>query len=248
MSDRKALIRLAATLPKGSDDRRTLLGLAQKQASPMDGVSLFDIEREMIDQVENAIDDVEMEYDSYGTDTHTKPGRGFTFGSGTDAGVGGATYTDLGSIAGAGRWPNNSKLSGPLLKAEEKAHDYALGQWMKDNAAFIQENGLTKDQINYNDLYEMDFGAEAESLDEYHRAAMEEEQTTFRVGAFYFDDENDKVGRGKHAMEVFARVDFDGHFLPRSIETFSTDFTFSDMKDLEKKLKAALSAAVKSLA
>ena len=244
MSDRKALIRLAATLPKGSDDRRTLLGLAQKQAL----LSLSDIEREMIDQVENAIDDVESDYDAYGSDTHTKPGRGFTFGSGTDAGVGGVAYTTLSHMAGSGGWPNNSKLSGPLLKAEEKSNDYALGQWMKDNAAFIQENGLTKDQINYNDLYEMDFGTEAESLDEYHNEAMADEQITFRVGAFYFDDENDKVGRGGHAMEVFARVDFDGHFLPRSIDTFSTDFTFSDMKDLEKKLKAALSAAVKSLA
>ena len=245
MSDRKALIRLAATLPKGSDDRRTLLALAQKQASPMD---MFDIEREMMDQVENAIDDVESDYDAYGSDTHTKPGRGFTFASGTDAGVGGVAYTTLSHMAGSGGWPNNPKLSGPLLKAEEKSNDYARKEWMRDNADFIEENGLTEAQIHYHDLYEMDFETEAESLDEYSNEAMTDENITFRVGAFYFDDENDKVGRGEHAMEVFARVDFDGHFLPRSIDTFSTDFTFSDMKDLEKKLKAALSAAVKSLA
>ncbi len=48
-------------------------------------------------------------------------------------------------------------------------------------------------------------------------------------------------------MEVFARVDFDGHFLPKDIDTFSTNFTFSDLKEGEKKLKAALGQAVKSL-
>ena len=42
MSDRKALIRLASTLPKGSEERRAILVGLKKTASPMGG-DLFDI-------------------------------------------------------------------------------------------------------------------------------------------------------------------------------------------------------------
>ena len=247
MSDRKALIRLASTLPKGSKERRTLLGLAQKHASPMDDVGVHEVEQMMIGEVEDAIDDVEMEYEGYATDVSTKAGPGFRFGSGTDAGVGGDTHTTLAHISGSGRWPSNSKLNAVMEKADADSYDYATEQWRKDNAAFIKENNLSEDQLNYNDLYDLDFGSEAESLSEYESEAKQQEDISFRLGAFYFDVENDKVGRGEHAMEVFARVDFDGHFLPKDIDTFSTNFTFSDLKEGEKKLKAALSQAVKSL-
>jgi hypothetical protein len=247
MSDRKALIRLASTLPKGSEERRTLLALAQKHASPMDDVGVHEVEQMMIGEVEDAIDDVEMEYEGYATDVTTKPGRGFRFGSGTDAAVGGDTHTTLGSISGSGRWPSNAKLNAAMEKADADSYDYATEQWRKDNAAFIKENNLSEDQLNYNDLHDLDFGSEAESLSEYESEAKDDESISFRLGALYFDAENDKVGRGEHAMEVFARVDFDGHFLPRDIDTFSTNFTFSDLKEGEKKLKAALSQAVKSL-
>jgi len=103
--------------------------------------------------------------------------------------------------------------------------------------------------LNYHELYELDFGSEAEELSEYESEAMAEEDITLRLGAFYYGPDNTLEGRpGAQNMYVFALAEFDGHFLPsRSITTFETTFAFKNPRDLKGKLTKALNAAAASL-
>jgi len=209
----------------------------------------FDMYRIVSSAVEDAVEDVESSYEAYTTNTLEPGGRGFRFGSGSDGGVGGEAITTLGHMSGSGGWPNNSKLNGPLLKAESDAYDYAKDEWMRANKAFLAENGIPQDKVNYHDLHELGFSSEAEDLSEYEMEAQNDETITFRLGAFYYGPDNSREGRkGEENMYVFALVDFDGHFLPgRLITTFETTFAFKDLRDLKVKLIKALKAAVKSL-
>jgi len=209
-----------------------------------------EIDRIVHDAVEEAIEEIGSGYESYHNRVFQPAGRGFMFGSGTDGGYGGEAYVPLSYMIGTGYLPSNSKLESMLRAADDKAFEFAKKEWMKANKDFIAQNNLTSDQINYHDLQELGFDSEAEDLDEYYRGAQEDEDVTFRIGAFYYGPDNagHEAVRGEENMYVFGVVDFDGHFLPSSMfETYETSFAFKNPKDLKRKLIKALNQVVSSL-
>jgi hypothetical protein len=209
-----------------------------------------EIDRIVKDAVADAIEEVEDSYEAYHTKIIEPGGRGFRFGSGSDGGYGGETYTTMDVMSGSGRWPNNRKLSQPLFKGEEKLFQDAQKSWMENNRDFMEANDLKPNQVNYNDLNELGFEDEAEEFDEIVRNWMSEgEDITFRLGAFYYGPDNRKEGRpGEQNMYVFALMDCEGHYLPQQpIDTFEMTFAFDDPRDLKRKLEAALKKAVDSL-
>jgi hypothetical protein len=252
---RTAALEIADGLPKGDPIRRKILAALKATQRRVSFIQVAgapklpkEIDRIVRDAVEEAGEEVSDEYESYTSNIIEPGGRGFRFGSGSDGGYGAESYTNLSYISGGGFWPSNNKLEKALRDAEERSYDYAIDEWKRANAEFIAENGLTDDQINYNDLYELDFGDEAESLSEYERDAQGGEDVGFRLGAFYYGPDNRLEGRqGEHNMYVFALADFDGHFLPGgSMDLFETTFAFDGPRDLERKLDKALKAAVEA--
>lgn len=247
MSDaflRKKLIRLAHANP---ELRPHLLPLLQKVALQKLPPKYLPIFTEL---VQDAIDEVKKDYEGFNTHLMEPGGPGSMFGGGTDGGLGAETYTTLSSMSGSGRWPRNPKLA-VLQKAESRIYAAAAEWWRKENADFLEENGLSDLEVSYNDLDELGFQLEAESLSEAEQSFFEEEDITFRIGAFYHMPRTPRPGQtgddGK--VEVFALVDCDGRYLPNSaIHTFETSFTFTGEKDLRQQLAVALKAAAASLA
>jgi len=209
-----------------------------------------EIDRIVHDAVEEAIEEIGSSFEAYNNQVFQPEGRGFMFGSGTDGGYGGEAYVPMSYMIGTGNTPANPKIDKAIRDADDKAYEYAKKEWMRANKDFMETNGLSPDDIGYNELEERGFTSEAEDFDEYYRGAQEEEDVTFRLGAFYYDPENDRheARLGEKNMYVFAVVDFDGHFLPsRMMTVFETSFAFKNPRDLKSKLEKALGQAVAAI-
>ncbi|MDB4278074.1 hypothetical protein N9917_00430 [Deltaproteobacteria bacterium] len=207
-----------------------------------------EIDRTVKDAVEDAIDDVESNVEGHNSKLIEVGGRGFKFGSGSDGGYGGETWTPLSHISGSGNWGGDDKVTAYLQAAEERAHTDGTKWWADKNKAFIEENNIPMDQLNYSDIYELD-SAQAEDLDEFLRDSLEEEYVTYRLGAFYYGVDNAKEGRkGEHNMYVFGLISTEGRYLGNnSFTVYEKSFAFKDDRDMESKLQTALAQATSKL-
>jgi hypothetical protein len=208
-----------------------------------------EIDQDVKDAVEDAIDDVDSSVEGNQPKVIEVGGRGFRFGSGSDGGYGGETYTLLSHISGSGHWGGDSQVESHLRASEERAHADGTKWWAEKNKAFITENDLSSDQLNYGELYDLDFEEQAEELDEALRESMEEEYVTYRLGAFYYGVDNTKEGkRGEHNMYVFGLISTEGSYLGnKSFTVYENSFAFKDNRDMESKLQTALAQATSKL-
>lgn len=240
---RSNIIRLASEHPEFRKDLLPLLGGKTATGAKLPP----ELDALIKPMVQDAIDEVELDYEGYNTKLVEPQGHGYMFGSGTDGGYGGETLTNLSSMSGAGRWPRNPVLSVPMQKAENDAHEAAVSDWIDSNADFMATNGLSKEQVSYSDLYDLGFGSEAESLSEAEQEYYNDEDIAFRIAVFYFapGGYNNKEQR----IEVTAVADCEGRYLPsdKLLSTFDETIPFKNVRDLKPKLAQALKKAVQSL-
>ena len=172
--------------------------------------------------VEGAMRELAEIYESYNTKVEAPQGKGYTFGSGVTAGFGGQTITNMEAISTYKSSFGNATVQAIIQKAKADI---------------------------YRDLGPLDYDSEkaVEILDK----TLADQSLFLRLGAFYFAPDTFE-GKGKHTIEVFAIVDFDGTYvLNKSVTTYTEKFTFdisrNPVNTVSKILDTHLENAINSI-
>jgi hypothetical protein len=196
--------------------------------------------------VMSAVEDVANSYEVTQVDDFDEVGRRH-FSSGSPDLVSGAEFsTYLGYMSSTGQYPANTELRAVLDASVNRTYAFAQREWSEQNKSFIEENGLTPEQINYKDLQELGHYAESEEIAEFEDDPLYDENVVFYLAAFYFDAESHRSRTPM--LEVVALVSFDGMFLPnQSMTLYKKQVEVKNLADLKKKATVFLAAAASEM-
>lgn len=245
MSDLKdQLIRLGAQQPKLRPHLRPILA----SLSPKMAWSSFKFKEDrkwndLVEyELEDILDDMESDFEAYAPSvTNMRPHS-----------KRGTVVVAWGTIISTGGQFN--AISDILTKAEEQSYKDAKEHWIKNNQDVIQQHGLRPDQINYNDLYDLDLGHEAEQLSEVEMEIHNEETLYANI---YVDVEPARGNDDQVKVTVHGIWDSDGYYL-QALQRGKTVFreSFTAPRDLsssqaereaETKLQKMLQMCKKAL-
>lgn len=121
----------------------------------------------------------------------------------TDGGFTVTGYADLSQMEGSGFFPKPKEVKKTIDRYIDNAYEWAKEEFIKNNPTLVAELG--EDKINYNDLYDSDYGNEAEELSELESEYMsgDESMIMFELGIFYYEKGNTKGDFADTADSVY---------------------------------------------
>jgi hypothetical protein len=264
---KKELIRLGNTNPALRPHiRRVLAAIAGRTASsatpsraqgrgPARGRAVvgglaLDKEKLWKDLIHDSLNEVleEIESDEEGWGVHIQTYRNDMTGT---------VSTNLGKMTSSGSFPNS--VEEILRDAEEELYQDVVSNWVENNQDLMEEHGITREQVNYHDLHEMDLGSEAEDFSEIQMELENDEDLYVKVivsidmiSNSYSDPRKPKMVK----VSILAGWTSDGYYTRALQKTkwlydksFETPYDLTDRriraqveKELDKHLKAARQA------
>jgi hypothetical protein len=127
----------------------------------------------------------------------------------------------------------------------EYNYTYAKERFMDEYPEIVEELG--EENIDYNSLYDADYGDEAEQLSEWESDFDGEGTIMCEIGAYYYAPNNDRGIDGKHTLRLFGLVNLESpyHRSGNLEDRYDIDITFDSIEDLEQKIDEGIEAIIR---
>jgi len=203
-------------------------------------------EKEYSDIIEKAIQSIEHkveEYEPWKTEIEeieSKARSGFI--PYHDGGWMIQAFTDVRYLEGSGY---GDSLPPKAKREYDRIVDYNYEEISKQMKQDFPEQFKDVKHVGYNEAEEAGLTSEYDNVE---TAWFEDDSIMYGVSAFY-DGPERGPGKGKNEMYVFAYFNFDApyHRMSKSIVVADAEFTFTDAKDLQRKLRAAVNRVASKL-
>lgn len=155
-------------------------------------------------------------------------------------------------------WGGGYSCKHPAAKIEiERQIDYgldsAIENFRANNDLKLNDLGVTKEQTNYHDLYELGHGELAEELSSYENENLSGESSIMHTLRFMYHGKDDK---GLHAASVSAAINTEGPYHRSHISwapnvfcegASEVEITWRNNAELKRKLEAAFKKVHKAV-
>jgi hypothetical protein len=154
----------------------------------------------------------------------------------TDGGYEAVWFEYLGSMYGTGHNLPTKPLDDEMNRQIEYSYKIAKESFIEKYPEIVEEIG--EEKIDYNSLYELGYGDEAEELSEMESESMWEDTIMMRVLANYYSPENTRAVDGKHTIRLFGDVNLESpyHRAGNLDDSYEFEFTFDSIDELEEKM------------
>jgi hypothetical protein len=159
----------------------------------------------------------------------------------TDGGYEAVWFETLGGLYGSG----TNLPTKPLEEEKDRQIEYnqkvALEQFIDNNKELVDEIG--EDKVDYDSLYELGYGQQAEYLSDSEMSMMYEDTIMMRILANYYAPENSRAEDGKHSIRLFGDVNLESpyHRVGNLDDSHEYSFTFNSISELEEEMDKGLS-------
>jgi len=163
--------------------------------------------------LEEAFNDIESEYDLYNRESQEVEHESYSgFQPFTNGGLEIIGYTNLWHMENSGEFL--PCLYNKFNALVEEYRNEATKQFIEDNEEELKELGITKDQVNYSDLEEIDSNL-ANKFEEYEREYIGED-IMFKLASWFYeaDNENSDI-KGKPSVYIFLEINWEHPYFRR---------------------------------
>jgi hypothetical protein len=194
------------------------------------------------DKLDDAVQEVpshfENSYNAEGQEVEHESRDGFI--PYTDGGYEVRWFEYLSYFSGSGYSLPTSALDKEKDRQIEYNYTYAKERFMEEYPEIVEELG--EENIDYNSLYDADYGDEAEQLSEWENDYDGEGTIMCEIGAYYYSPNNDRGIDGKHTLRLFGLVNLESpyHRSGNLEDRYDIDITFDSIEQLEEKVEEGL--------
>jgi hypothetical protein len=199
------------------------------------------------DKLEEAVQEVpshfENSYNAEGHEVEHESRDGFI--PYTDGGYEVRWFEYLSYFSGSGYSLPTSALDKEKDRQIEYNYTYAKERFMEEYPEIVEELG--EENIDYNSLYDADYGDEAEQLSEWENDYDGEGTIMCEIGAYYYSPNNDRGIDGKHTLRLFGLVNLESpyHRSGNLEDRYDIDITFDSIEELELEMNEELETIIR---
>ena len=199
------------------------------------------------DKLDDAVQEVpshfENSYNAEGEEVEHVSRDGFI--AYTDGGYEVRWFEQLSYFSGSGYGLPTLALDNEKDRQIEYNHTYAKERFMEEYPEIVEELG--EENIDYNSLYDADYGDEAEQLSEWENDYDGEGTIMCEIGAYYYSPNNDRGIDGKHTLRLFGLVNLESpyHRSGNLEDRYDIDITFDSVENLEQKIDEGIEAILR---
>jgi hypothetical protein len=208
----------------------------------MENIEYDDVLEVLKEKLEGAIDDLPMDYensDSFTGEEVEKQSRdGFI--AFTDGGYEVNWFEYMTMFNGSGKSLPTKPLDAEMDRQIDYNYQYAKERFIEEYPEIVEELG--EDNIDYNSLYDADYGDEAEQLSEWEMDFDGDDTILCEIGAYYYDTENYRGIDEKHTIRLYGLVNLESPYHRRGNldDSYDIDITFDSISELKEKVDAGL--------
>jgi hypothetical protein len=204
----------------------------------LDYQDIYNVLKEKIDE---SMDDLPVDYEnssSYnGEEVEYRSRDGFM--AFTNGGYEASWMEYISNFNGAGKSLPTKQLDEEMQRQVDYNYNWAKEKFIEEYPEIVEELG--EENIDYNSLYDADYGDEAEQLSEWEMD-FEDDSILCEIGAYYYNPDNYRGIDGEHTVRLFARVNLESpyHRQGNLEDTYDIDITFDSISELETKISEGL--------
>jgi hypothetical protein len=208
----------------------------------MENIEYDDVLEVLKEKLEGAIDDLPMDYensDSFTGEEVEKQSRdGFI--AYTDGGYEVNWFEYMTMFNGSGKSLPTKPLDAEMDRQIDYNYQYAKERFIEEYPEIVEELG--EDNIDYNSLYDADYGDEAEQLSEWEMDFDGDDTILCEIGAYYYDTDNSRGIDEKNTLRLFGYVNLESPYHRRGNldDSYDIDITFDSISELKEKVDAGL--------
>jgi hypothetical protein len=208
----------------------------------MENIEYDDVLEVLKEKLEGAIDDLPMDYensDSFTGEEVEKQSRdGFI--AFTDGGYEVNWFEYISMFTGSGKSLPTKPLDTEMDRQVAYNYQYAKERFIEEYPEIVEELG--EDNIDYNSLYDADYGDEAEQLSEWEMDFDGDDTILCEIGAYYYDTDNSRGIDEKNTLRLFGYVNLESPYHRRGNldDSYDIDITFDSISELKEKVDAGL--------
>ena len=194
------------------------------------------------EKLEGAIEDLPMDYensDSFTGEEVEKNSRdGFI--AYTNGGYEVNWFEYMSMYIASGKSLPTKPLDTEMDRQVAYNYEYAKERFVEEYPEIVEELG--EDNIDYNSLYDADYGDEAEQLSEWEMDFDGDDTILCEIGAYYYDTDNSRGIDEKHTIRLFGYVNLESPYHRRGNldDSYDIDITFDSISELKEKVDAGL--------
>ena len=209
----------------------------------VDGITYKKVLEVLKDKIENAVEDVEFEGKDQNTGEEVEHKAMSGFIPFTNGGYQLSWYEALDTLNGMGKRLPTAPLNKEMERQIQIGYDFAQDKFKQTYPEIVAELG--EENIDYNTLYENEYGSEAEELSSWEND-YNDGQALMKIFAYYYNPTNDKGVDGKHTISLQGDVNLEAPYHREgNLDDFKEIvFTFDSISDLEKKMDSNLKTIV----
>lgn len=200
-----------------------------------------DYESEILPILEDVISeefvDVADEFEFEQTDEELEHKSRDGFISWIDGGFRSGGFTYINYLVGTGKGFKSSSANEEVQRMADYNYTLAKETFMEHNPELVVKYG--EDKINYDDLYELGLGTEAEELSEYEHENMDDSVHCF-IQCFY--KKNDDNGE-QFTVQAVVNLESPYHRAGKNEHYSQKVFSVTRLEDLENELRKNVQAA-----
>jgi len=199
-------------------------------------MSYSDIYAILEEKIDDAVDEIsayENVSDATGDKVEGKSRSGFY--AYTNGGYSKTWYEFISSLHGSGKSLPTKPLDDEMERQVEYNYDLAKEEFIRENEELVEEIG--EDKVNYNDLYELGYGSEAEELSQMEMD-MGDDSIKMTLEAYYYNPQNSRAENNQHTITLIADVNLEAPYHRRgNMDDYKQiTFTFNSLDELDEKM------------
>jgi hypothetical protein len=208
----------------------------------VDNIEYDDVLEVLKEKLEGAIDELPSQYeytDNFKGEEVEKQSRdGFI--AFTDGGYEVNWFEYISMFNGSGYSLPTKPLDAELDRQVAYNYQYAKERFIEEYPEIVEELG--EDNIDYNSLYDADYGDEAEQLSEWEMDFDGDDTILCEIGAYYYDTDNSRGIDEKNTLRLFGYVNLESPYHRRGNldDSYDIDITFDSISELKEKVDAGL--------